>query len=87
MRAAAEERVNNPRVTERVYGNVRIKILSSQAFDLQVQRQLYLRNRMDYPHQIWNEHGKGINNAESSEISKNTLTDLYRFVAWTVTNM
>ena len=64
--------------------NVRIKIAVSQ-FDLRVQKQLYLRNTMGYPHQILNEDGKRINNTESGEISKNFLTDLYRFLAWTVT--
>ena len=47
------------------------------------QKQLYLWNRTGYPHQILNEHSKRINNAESDEIS---FSDLYRFLAWTVTS-
>ena len=69
--------------------NLRIKITVSLVLKCStygyIQKQLYLRNTTGYPHQILNEHGKRINNAESGEISKTFLTDLYSFVAWMVT--
>ena len=74
-------------VTERVYGNIsphttcilKLPFLTSRAFDLRVQKQLYLRNRTGYLHQIFNEHGKRINNAGFGEVSINFLAYLYRF--------
>ena len=53
--------------------------------DSRVQKQLYLQNGTGHPHQILNEHGKRVENAESGEISKNIFADLCLVFAWTVT--
>ena len=53
--------------------------------DSRVQKQLYLQNGTGYPHQILNEHGKRVDNAESVEISKEIFAELCLVFACTVT--
>ena len=45
--------------------------------DSQVQKQLYVQNGTGYPHQILNEHGKRVHNAESVK-SRKTILPLFR---------
>ena len=63
----------------------KLPFLRSQALDLRVQKQLYLRNGTGYPYQILNEHGESIDKAESCEISKKIFANLYYIFACTVT--